>query len=164
MVREQKITKNDILHDHRHFECENRLPSPMTLAAILFKIPLNSLYGTKINLKWSEMVRGPNSKKNDVLHDHMHLESENQSSAPVARAAILFYAKNRHFPCTSQRVIPAHFFCYGLKYSFQVRNFPGHNLVTGLKQFTQLCKARWCGYKGAAEFGKGNYYHISVRT
>ena len=84
------------------------------------------------------MVRGPNSKKNDVLHDHMHLESENQSSAPVARAAILFYAKNRHFPCISQRVIPAHFFRYGLKYSFQVRNFGGHNLVTGLKQFTQL--------------------------
>ena len=84
------------------------------------------------------MVRGPNSKKIDVLHDHMHLESENQSSAPVARAAILFNAKNRHFPCISQRVIPAHFFRYGLKYSFQVRNFGGHNLVTGLKQFTQL--------------------------
>ena len=84
------------------------------------------------------MVRGSNSKKNDVLHDHMHLESENQSSAPVARAAILFNAKNRHFPCISQRVIPAHFFRYGLKYSFQVRNFGGHNLVTGLRQFTQL--------------------------
>ena len=92
------------------------------------------------------MVRGPNSKKNDVLHDHMHLESENQSSAPVARAAILFNAKNRHFPCISQRVIPAHFFRYGLKYSFQVRNFGGHNLVTGLKQFTQLLK-NTRGYK-----------------
>ena len=130
--------KNDILHDHIHFECENLLSSPMTRAAILFKIPRNSLYGTKINSKLSEMVRGPNSKKNEVLHDHMHLESENQPSAPVVRAAILFNAKNRHFPRISQRVIPAHFFRYGLKYSNQVRNLVGHNLVTGFKKFTQL--------------------------
>ena len=81
------------------------------------------------------MIRGPNSKKNEVLHDHMHLESENQLSAPVVRAAILFNAKNRHFPRISQRVIPAHFFRYGLKYSNQVRNLGGHNLVTGFKQF-----------------------------
>ena len=67
--------KNNILHDHMHFECEkNLLPAPMTRAAILFKIPRNSLYGTKINSKWSEMVRGPNSKKNEVLHDHMQVE------------------------------------------------------------------------------------------
>ena len=43
--------KNNILHDHMHFECENLLPAPMTQVAILFKIPRNSLYGTKINSK-----------------------------------------------------------------------------------------------------------------
>ena len=83
MVRKQNSMKNDILHDHMDFKCENRLPSPMTRAAISFKIPHNSMYGTKINSKLSEMVRGPNSKKNEVLHDHMHLESENQPSAPM---------------------------------------------------------------------------------
>ena len=66
--------KNDILHDHIHFECENLLSAPMTRAAILFKIPRNSLYVTKINSKGSEIVRGPNSKKNEVLHDHMQVE------------------------------------------------------------------------------------------
>ena len=84
--------KNDILHDHMHFECENQLSAPMPRAAILCKIPRNSLYGTKINSKLSEMVRGPNSKENDVLHDPMHLESENQPSGLVVQAAILFNA------------------------------------------------------------------------
>ena len=65
---------NDILHDHMNFECDHLLPAPMTRAAILFKIPRNSLYGTKINSKGSEMVRGPNSNKNEVLHDHMQVE------------------------------------------------------------------------------------------
>ena len=83
--------KNDILHDHMDFECENRLSVPMTRAAILFKIPRNSMYGTKINSKLSEMVRGPNSKKNEVLHDHMHLESENQPSAPMKYRLKIMY-------------------------------------------------------------------------
>ena len=87
------------------------------------------------------MVRELKIMKNDILHDHMHFECKNRLPSPMTRAAILFNAKNRHFPCISQRVIPAHFFRYGLKYSFQVRNFPGHNLVTGLKQFTQLGRA-----------------------
>ncbi len=83
------------------------------------------------------MVREPNSKKNEVLHDHMHLESQNQPSAPVVRAAILFnYKKSAlslHFP----DVIPAHFFDYGLKYSNQVRNLGGHYLVTGSGKSTK---------------------------
>ena len=63
-----------MMKDHMHFECGNRLPVPMTRAVILFKIPRNSLYGTKISSKGSEMVRGAYSKKNEVLHDHIYYD------------------------------------------------------------------------------------------
>ena len=76
--------------------------------------------------------------KNEVLHDHMYLGCGNQQPAPMARAAILFNAKYRHFPLISQRLIGAHFFRYGLKYSNQVRKSGCQNLVTGFKKFTQL--------------------------
>ena len=57
---------------------------------------------------------------------------------PVLPPAAIFNVKNRHYPCISQRVIGAHFFHYDLKYSNQVRNLAGQNLVTGFKEFTQL--------------------------
>ena len=93
-------------------------------------------------------------KKNEFLKFHVNKYQNTFQMSPLWRfyshvhfvtiwssghsAAILFNVKNRHFPRISQRVIGAHFFRYGLKYSNQVRKSGCQNLVTGFKKFTQI--------------------------
>ena len=56
----------------------------------------------------------------------------------ILRRPFCLTSKIRKTPPLSQRVIPAHFLPYSLKYPNQVRNLTCPNLVTGLKEFTQL--------------------------
>ena len=55
----------------------------------------------KLKSYWPNMIRGHKSKKNEVLHDHIHHYLQKSPSTLVTQAAIFFnvkYPEIPHFP------------------------------------------------------------------
>ena len=120
----------------------------VTQAAILFSKASSGHQNAKLKSYRPNMVRGHKSKKNEVLHDHIHHYWQKSQSLLATRAAIFFNVNNLEipqFPRGAWELI--FYFCYHLKCSNQVRNLASCNLATGLKDFTKLYGVQLVKYR-----------------